>query len=194
MEHVSQFLQGGGSRSSEFGQFGSWLFGPLSRSLAHGLPGIMTSYSIDPVHLNKTLGVQENGSLLPRDSNGKYLYSDVDFIETWRGMEHCVRLGLVRSIGVSNFNSSQLQRILDRCSIKPVVNQIECHPYLNNAQLIRFCRERDIAVTAYSPLGSAERPWAKPGEPVLLRDEQLKNLSIKYRRSVAQIVLRYQVI
>lgn len=59
----------------------------------------------------------------PVDENGKLIYSNVDYVDTWRAMETCVRKGLTRSIGVSNFNSYQLQRILDICSIKPVTNQ-----------------------------------------------------------------------
>lgn len=68
-------------------------------------------------------------------------------------MEELVEKGLVRSIGLSNFNSEQITRILNVCSIKPVMNQIECSPALNQKKLIAFCKERDIAVTAYSPLG-----------------------------------------
>jgi aldehyde reductase len=62
--------------------------------------------------------------LNPTDGDGKLMYSDVDFVDTWKAMEDCVRKGLVRSIGVSNFNSKQLQRILDICEIKPVTNQV----------------------------------------------------------------------
>ena len=52
------------------------------------------------------------------------MYKLVDHVETWRAMEKCVELGLVRSIGLSNFNSQQIQRILDNYKIKPVVNQV----------------------------------------------------------------------
>lgn len=67
---------------------------------------------------------QENAGLNPVDENGKLIYSDVDYIDTWRAMEECVQKGMVKSIGVSNFNSHQLQRILDSCRIKPVTNQV----------------------------------------------------------------------
>jgi aldehyde reductase len=62
--------------------------------------------------------------LEPVDENGKLIYSDVDYVDTWKAMEACVQKGLARSIGVSNFNSQQLQRVLDVCSIKPVTNQV----------------------------------------------------------------------
>lgn len=63
--------------------------------------------------------------LVPKDENGKVRYKAVDHMETWRAMEKCVQLGLVRSIGLSNFNSKQIQYILDSCSIKPVINQVK---------------------------------------------------------------------
>lgn len=68
--------------------------------------------------------MQEDEKLLPKDSSGKFLYSDVDYLETWASMESCVDSGFTRSIGVSNFNSNQLQRLLDNARIKPVVHQV----------------------------------------------------------------------
>lgn len=67
---------------------------------------------------------QENTELFPKDADGKFIYSDLDYLETWKGLEHCAKLGLTKSIGVSNFNSVQLQRILDNATVKPVVNQV----------------------------------------------------------------------
>jgi len=139
------------------------------------------------------MGYLENAALFPKDEEGKFICSDVDYLDTWRGMENCVKLGLTKSIGVSNFNSEQLQRILDHCVIKPVCNQVECHPYLNQSKLIQFCKERDVLVTGYSPLGSPDRPWAKPGDPVLMDDSKLKQLAAKYNKTVPQILLRYQI-
>lgn len=66
----------------------------------------------------------ENDVLFPKDADGKWIFSDVDYVDTWKAMEECVSLGLVKSIGLSNFNSEQISRILDICTIKPVVNQV----------------------------------------------------------------------
>ncbi|GLH05291.1 Aldo-keto reductase family 1 member B10 [Gryllus bimaculatus] len=137
-------------------------------------------------------GFQEGESLFP-EKDGKTLYSDVDYVDTWKAMEQLVKKGLTKSIGVSNFNHKQINRVLEVAEIKPVTNQVEVHPYLNQEKLINFCKSKDIVVTAYSPLASPDRPWAKPDDPQLLEDPKLKNLAVKYGKTPAQILLRYGV-
>ncbi|CAG7815213.1 unnamed protein product [Allacma fusca] len=85
----------------------------------------------------------------------------------------------------------QTKKILEIATIKPAVNQVEIHPYLTQVKLVEFLKSVDIAVTGYSPLGSADRPWAKPEDPKLLDDEQLIALGKKYNKTAAQVVLRW---
>lgn len=69
-------------------------------------------------------------------------------------MEKQVDKGLTKAIGLSNFNVKQIQRILDNCRIKPENLQIELHLYLQQPEVLKFCKDNEIIVTAYSPLGT----------------------------------------
>jgi len=70
-------------------------------------------------------------------------------------MELLVDEGLVKSIGLSNFNEEQIERILQICKHKPVVNQVEIHPYCPQLELETFCKKHQILLQAYAPLGSS---------------------------------------
>ncbi|KAL1505962.1 hypothetical protein ABEB36_005405 [Hypothenemus hampei] len=121
-------------------------------------------------------------------------YYDHDFCETWKGMEECVDLGLTKSIGLSNFNSEQVQRICDSARIKPAMNQVEVTPLLNQKKLIAFCKERGIHITAYSPFGSPGRPWKKSEDPVIdFEDPRLVKIGKKYGKTTSQVILRYLI-
>ncbi|XP_055845513.1 aldo-keto reductase family 1 member B1-like [Episyrphus balteatus] len=131
-----------------------------------------------------------DNEMFPTKANGDVELSDVDYVDTWKAMEKLVDLGLTKSIGVSNFNSEQLKRLLSNCSIKPIHNQIECHPALNQKKLIALCKELDIIVTAYCPLG---RPDPAKKTPGFLFDPKVKEIGDKYKKSPAQVVLRYLI-
>lgn len=105
-------------------------------------------------------------------------------------MEECVNLGLVKSIGISNFNSEQIERLCQVAKIKPVCNQVEVHANFNQKNLIEFCKERNIVVTAYSPLGRADQSNAS----LALFDPKVADIAKKYGKTPAQIILNYMVI
>lgn len=130
--------------------------------------------------------------LLPKDALGGLRFTEEDYLDTWRAMEHLVDKGLVKSIGVSNFNSKQIERILANCRIKPVVNQVECNPTLNQKDLIAFCKKLDIAVTGYTPLTKphawiADNTMPKPA----IMDQRVVDLAKKRNKTPAQVVLRF---
>ncbi|XP_040823970.1 aldo-keto reductase family 1 member C1-like [Ochotona curzoniae] len=132
--------------------------------------------------------------LLPKGEDGKVLYDTVDLCTTWEAMEKCKDAGLAKSIGVSNFNRRQLEMILNKPGLKykPVCNQVECHIYLNQSKLLDFCKSKDIVLVAYGVLGTQRyENWVNPDTPVLLEDPVLCALAKKYKRSPAQISLRY---
>jgi len=137
--------------------------------------------------------VQPGEAMFPRDANNQLIYTDTDPKETWQGMEKCKASGKAKSIGISNFNAQQITDLLASCKVKPVMNQIEVNPYFVNEDLVKFCQSQDIQVTAYSPLGSTDRPWASAKEPVILEDPKLKAIAERLGKSVPQILLRWLV-
>merc|ERR1712130_330760 len=131
---------------------------------------------------------------VPKNEDGTIKYdNEIHPTTTWLAMEKLVEKGLTKSIGLSNFNSVQIADVLEKGSVKPVTNQVECHPYLGQAKLFDFCKERGITITAYSPLGSPDRLWAQPGEPLLLEDPKIKAIAAKHSKSPAQVLIRWQV-
>ncbi|XP_072510290.1 prostaglandin-E(2) 9-reductase-like [Notamacropus eugenii] len=134
--------------------------------------------------------------MFPMDENQKVIRDSVDLRETWEAMEKCKDAGLVKSIGVSNFNRRQLEMILNKTGLKykPVCNQVECHPYLNQGKLLEFCKSKDIILVAYSALGShRETQRVDPKSPILLEDPVLGAIAKKHNRTPAQVALRYQI-
>ncbi|XP_018320813.1 aldose reductase isoform X1 [Agrilus planipennis] len=161
-------------------------------ALRKSLKNLRVDY-LDLYLIHWPMAYKEDGELFPKDEQGNILFSNVDYVDTWKELEKAVQKGLVKSIGLSNFNRKQIERILNVATIKPVINQVECHPYLTQDKLLNFCKSKGIVITAYSPLGSPDRPWAKADEPKLLDDPKLVNLAKKYNKSTAQVVLRFQV-
>ena len=77
------------------------------------------------------------------------------FERAWLEMIKLKEEGKIRSIGVSNFEIHHLEALKEIADVMPVVDQIECHPYFYNRKVIQYCREHDIAVQAWCPLGGA---------------------------------------
>ncbi|XP_069356703.1 aldo-keto reductase AKR2E4-like, partial [Maniola hyperantus] len=117
-----------------------------------------------------------------------------DYLEIWRGLEEAKWLGLTRSIGVSNFNVTEINRILDNSKTPPAVNQIETNPTYTNLKLVAYCQSKSIIVTGYSPFGFlVPRPFNNLSLPPTFDDPILVGMAKKYCVKVSQIVLRYLV-
>ena len=135
------------------------------------------------------MGFKEGGEFFPKVGE-KMLYSEVDYLETWQALEIKLKEKKIRSIGVSNFNASQIQRIIDNGTIKPAILQIELHPFFQQKQLVKFCHDNSIHVMAYSPLANPAMPFRKEGDPSILDHPYLNELAKKYNKTNPQIVLR----
>ncbi|HAR5075549.1 TPA: aldo/keto reductase [Staphylococcus aureus] len=106
------------------------------------------------------------------------------FLETYKAMEELYEQGKVKAIGVCNFNVHHLEKLMAQSSIKPMVNQIEVHPYFNQQELQEFCDRHDIKVTAWMPL------MRNRG---LLDDPVIVKIAEKYHKTPAQVVLRWHL-
>lgn len=117
----------------------------------------------------------------------------VPYSDTWRAMEELVDAGLTKRIGVSNIGTAMIREVLSYARIKPAVLQVEMHPYLCQNNLLRFCQEQDIAVTAFSPFGAdSYLPLGMATESErLLANPVLEKIAATHNRSTAQIALRW---
>jgi alcohol dehydrogenase (NADP+) len=113
--------------------------------------------------------------------------------KTWKGMEAAQAGGLTRRIGVSNFSSKKLKDLCAVAAIKPAMNQVELHPYLAQVDLLSTCRELGVAVTAYSPLGSQDRPpvLRAEGERNLLLDPLVTGIAEGIGATPAQVLIAW---
>ncbi len=107
------------------------------------------------------------------------------FIETWKAFEELYRSGRVKAIGVSNFQPHHLDELLAVATIKPVVDQVELHPYFPQSELRAYARQHDIAIESWSPIGG--RGGALLKEPIL------HEIGQKYGKSPAQVVIRWHL-
>jgi len=118
---------------------------------------------------------------------------DLPIIQTWRAMEKMVKKGLCRHIGVCNFSIPKLRDLNKQASIKPYTNQIELHPYLQQRDMVKYCSDNSIMLTAYSPLGSGKIPESKidADTPSLLTHPKVKYLATRYNATPAQILIAW---
>nr|XP_008507177.1 PREDICTED: prostaglandin F synthase 1-like isoform X1 [Equus przewalskii] len=178
-----------------------WLWATFLRpelvrpALERSLKKLRLDY-VDLFIIHAPIAMKPGEELVPKDAGGKIILDTVDFCDTWEALEKCKDAGLTKSIGVSNFNHKQLEMILNKPGLKykPVCNQVECHPYLNQSKLLEFCKSQDIVLVAYSALGSHRDPnWVERDSPYLLEDPILNAIAKKHNRSPGQIALRYQI-
>lgn len=113
----------------------------------------------------------------------------------WRILEECKDKGLVRSIGVANFTVQALVFLHPFVRHPPVVNQVECHPYLIQKNMHSLCKKLKITMIAYCPLLRGGKDQKQPlGDKIDYMSEPiLKEISLKYAKTIPQIILNYQI-
>ncbi|WP_246943352.1 aldo/keto reductase [Bacillus pinisoli] len=107
-----------------------------------------------------------------------------EYVDTYKALEKLYHDGKVKAIGVCNFEIEHLERLLKECEVVPVLNQIECHPYLSQKELKEYCASHNIFVEAWSPLEQG-------GE--VLQNEEIKLMANAHKKSPAQVILRWHI-
>ena len=160
-------------------------------SLKQSLRDLQTDY-LDlymihwPVALKKEV-------IFPKKSDDLASLEEIPLSETWEAMEETVNRGLAKHLGVSNFGKRNLNKLISTSKIKPEMNQVECHPYLQQEDLLAFCKSNEILFTAYAPLGSSDRPaiFKAQNEPSLLEEPVIVEIAKSKKATPAQVLISW---
>ena len=113
-------------------------------------------------------------------------------MQTWGKLEEYYHKGILRAIGVSNYTSKRLQLLLDRCTVKPAVNQVELHPYLQQWEVKDLLDKNGMYFMAFFPLGGADRgvshKYASP-----MKDPVIARIAEEHHKTPAQIMIRWAI-
>lgn len=164
------------------------------RSIDDMLAEMQLDY-FDLLLLHWPQGYEEGGELFPVAPDGEHMKTtDIDYLEAWKAMEEAVKAKKVITIGLSNFNHKQIQRVIDNSEVKPAVLQVELHPYFQQKKLRAFCEKKNIAITAYSSLGNPGMPvFRKKDDPNILEDPVVTKIGAAHSKSPAQVALRWAI-
>ncbi|WP_341224380.1 aldo/keto reductase [uncultured Arcticibacterium sp.] len=140
--------------------------------------------------------VLKDTSMYPETAADMVSLSVTPLEETWKGMIAMKEAGLAKHIGVSNFSPSKMDGIIEKTGVTPEVNQVEMHLFLQQNELKSYCDEKNIILTAYAPLGSADRPAVRKSadEPKLFENEVIKEIAKEKDCSTAQVMLAWAVV
>ncbi|KAJ8923970.1 hypothetical protein NQ315_006746 [Exocentrus adspersus] len=175
----------------------------VSRFLKMSLEKLKLSYvDLYLIHMPFSFHCNETNLTPLVNEDGSFsLDTNNDLLGTWKVLEQQVKDGLTKDIGLSNFNCEQIQRVYNNAEIKPAVVQVELHAYLQQKELRETCKKLNIAITAYSPLGSpgannhfnAKYNYSLDDFPDILGHPTVKELAEKYQKTPGQILLRHLV-
>lgn len=135
------------------------------------------------------------GVLFPGSGDDFISLEEIPVSATWGAMENCQKEGLAKHIGVSNFSVKKIKTLMETCEHPPEANQIELHPFLQQQEMLEFCKNENIVLTAYSPLGSTDRPpvFKAPDEPSLLENPTILEIAEANGISSAQVLIRWSI-
>lgn len=139
--------------------------------------------------------VFKNHVVFPEKADDLICLTKVPISLTWTSMEACVGEGLTRHIGVSNFSVKKLDGLMKNSRIKPEMNQIEMHPFLQQEAMLEYSQKNHIHLTAYSPLGSGDRDSSIKGEdePILIGHPTIMEIAFKHQCTPAQVLIAWAI-
>ncbi|CAL8137516.1 unnamed protein product [Orchesella dallaii] len=166
--------------------------------LNKSLSSLQLSY-IDLYLIHTPFGLQyvDDETRFPTKDGAALIDLTTDLVAIWKALEVEVDAGRVKSLGISNFNGEQAQRIVNIARHKPVNNQVELHAYFQQKELREICKKLGISVCAYAPFGSPGRKTFYAARGVqfesngLLEDPTVARIANKYGKTSAQILLRF---
>ncbi|KAL7063737.1 hypothetical protein AAHC03_0103 [Spirometra sp. Aus1] len=145
---------------------------------------------VDLYLMHSPVAFGPGNGFFPADANGNRIFDYTPIEDTWKTMESLVDAGLAKSIGISNFNKSQIERILKICRIRPVMLQIEITVNFLNETLVQYAKSVGLHVTAYSPFGS---PSLKKSVPSPLTEPYVKAIADAHGKTPAQVLIRHAI-
>ncbi|KAG0238183.1 NADP-dependent oxidoreductase domain-containing protein [Mortierella sp. GBAus27b] len=138
---------------------------------------------VDLYLMHWPLAFKSGPQAVARDAEGNLLFENVDIVETYKAMEELLKTNKVKAIGVSNFSITNLKKLLAATTVVPAANQVELHPENPQWELLEFCKEKNIHLTAYSPLGSTDSP--------LIKRNEIAEIAKKHNSSNANVLIAW---
>ncbi|XP_042881681.1 aldo-keto reductase family 1 member A1-like [Penaeus japonicus] len=169
--------------------------GDVGRFLQKSLAKLRLSYvDLYLIHIPVGMKANSDDDDRPFDSQGNCLLDfDTDLEGVYKALEEQVDAGKAKAIGLSNFNSKQIERIFKVCRIKPANLQVEVHVYHQQKALREVCRDFGISICAYSPLGAPYTVKGSDEYPILLQHPVVTSLAKRLGRTPAQVLLRFLI-
>jgi len=130
--------------------------------------------------------------LFPKDSDGKKITENIDYVDTWKAMEKLPK-SKVKAIGISNFNKTEIERILKEGSIVPAAHQLELHPWLQQTEFVEWNKSKGIHISHYSPFGNLNPFYGAENLGKLIDDSVLVEVGKKHGKTGAQAALAWGI-
>jgi len=165
----------------------------VATALDASLNDLQTDY-IDLYLMHWPGAFARSDEMFPKDSSGKTKPAEIDYVDTYKAMEECLKSGKTKAIGISNFSQEEVERLLKETSVVPAAHQMEMHPWLQQKSFVDFHNSKGIHVTQYSPFGNQNEVYdSGKNMGKLIEEPVLVKIGKKYGKSGAQVALAWGI-